>query len=242
MTKEKIIVGLKNNLQKSLSKEEIKDICNEFCEIVGFDNYFLYGSAFTCLLSPPDLFIYGPGQTRPKKNTIDAIVKGCLNTSTPIISGNFDIHASGSSNKFYQHTSSNKLTISYPVHFPQSKFAIFYMSSSSPRKELSQKVESTLAIGNMFAHSAGMAIVNLLEADLEDTPPYLSKREKECLLLASDGNSSHEISNKVGLSAHTINFYLKKARNKLHSKNIQGAISKAMLMGEIKPQIGSESN
>lgn len=65
----------------------------------------------------------------------------------------------------------------------------------------------------------------------------LTKREKECLLWASEGKTAWEISQILKISERTVIFHLKNSMNKTNSINRQQAIVKSILMGEIVPEI-----
>ncbi|NTC22081.1 response regulator transcription factor, partial [Agrobacterium tumefaciens] len=61
-------------------------------------------------------------------------------------------------------------------------------------------------------------------------PEYapLSPRERECLLWIGEGKTYWECARILGLSEHTVRFYLESARHKLGAANTTHAISKAV--------------
>lgn len=232
-----------NEIRQSDSREQIGYYCSAFCQRIGFEQYILFGSIFTRLLSPPGYVISSPDSTiRNKKRQLETITLACKNSSTPIVQGNIDKHSIlyNSLIKTCRTPSAKKLSISFPVHFPLGKLAFLHISTPAKKQDIEAKVLSALAPGNLFAREASTSILHLLECELENKPPYLSPREKECLLRASDGATPQQIAEQVDLSFHTVIFHLKKARDKLKTKNIQGAVGKAMLRGDIVTQIGSE--
>ena len=231
-----------NGIKQSDSREQIQHYCNQFCQHVDFKHFMLFGSIFTSMVAPPSYVIASPDKTfRNKKRQLEAIVLSCKDTFTPVITGNIDPQSFLSNSLFrtYSVSAAKQLSISFPVHFPAGKFAVLHLATPIKKQDIENKVLSSLAFGNLFAHEAGKSILHFLENELENKPPYLNQREKECLLLASDGKAPSQIGRQVGLSAHTVTFHLKKAREKLHSKNIQGAVSKAMLRGDVRTQISS---
>jgi len=230
-------------IQRSDTKEQIEYYCSAFCQHTGFDHYLAFGSIFTSLLSPPTCVIGNLGKSvRNKKRRLDSITHTCMNSSTPIITGNFDKHSIlyNSLIKTQKAPSTKGVSISFPVHFPMGKFAFLHIYINAKQADSEEKILATLAQGYMFAKEMGTSILHLLEYELDNQPPYLNTREKECLLLASDGATPQKIAEQVGLSSHTVIFHLKKARDKLKTKNIQGAVGKAMLRGDIAIRIGSE--
>ncbi len=229
-------------MQRSDNKEQIEYYCRAFCQQVDFKHYLLFGSIFTSLLSPPGYAIGSPDKTiKDKKQQLETIALACMHSFTPIITGNIDKHSilNNSLFKTCLVPSAKQISISFPVHFPVGKLAFLHISTPIKKQDVEAKVLSSLASGNLFAKTASTSLLHLLECELETKPPYLSPREKECLLLASDGTAPQQIADQIGLSPHTVTFHLKKAREKLKSKNIQGAISKAMLRGDISAQTGS---
>jgi DNA-binding NarL/FixJ family response regulator len=63
----------------------------------------------------------------------------------------------------------------------------------------------------------------------------LSEREKQCLVLAAYGQTSHDIAMKLGLAERTIQFHFDAIRSKLGANNRQEAIAKAIALGIIHP-------
>jgi len=245
-------MNLEHNLNQLLEEaglaenhSRLEQLCGDFCRHNVFDHFLLYGCVFTSLLTPPSYIIHSPGKAARLKNKgLREIIHDCLITSTPLVTGNIAtdsiIHNSIFNVKRIPHSKS--LSICFPVHFPQGKFAMLYISTSLDKQAVDDKVINCLAGGHQFARAAGGSIIRLLETELNNKPPYLSQREKECLLMASEGATPRAISEAMGLSSHTIIFYLKKAREKLHSKNIQSAVGRAILSGDISTRIGSEKN
>lgn len=65
--------------------------------------------------------------------------------------------------------------------------------------------------------------------------PLLSARELECLRWSADGKTSSEIGLILGISQRTVYFHLKNVAMKLGVYSTRHAISKAVMMGIIKP-------
>jgi len=232
-----------HEIQQSDTREQIEYYCHAFCRYLGFENFLLFGSIFTSLISPPSYVISSPDRSvRNKRRQLENIFQACMNSSTPIVTGNIDKDSLlyNSLIKTCRTPATKNMGISFPVHFPLGKLAFLHISTPVEKQEIEEKTLAALAPGNLFAREASSSILHLLECELENKPPFLSQREKECLLLASDGETPGKIGEHVGLSAHTVIFHLKKAREKLNSKNIQGAVSKAMLSGDVVTRIGSE--
>lgn len=61
--------------------------------------------------------------------------------------------------------------------------------------------------------------------------PELSRRELECLRLASEGNTSAEIAEKLNLSERTVEHYLTSAARKLNANTRTQAVAIALRSG-----------
>jgi DNA-binding CsgD family transcriptional regulator len=61
----------------------------------------------------------------------------------------------------------------------------------------------------------------------------LSKREKEVLILASNGDIASAIASKLFISARTVDSHIKTLKNKLGAKNIQHAVRLGIIGGYI---------
>lgn len=239
----KIFNEIIQKIQHSDTREQIDCCCDAFCRYADYDNYLVFGTILTSFLSPPTRILGSLGKSvRNKKQQLQSITQTCMNTSTPVITGNFhpDSPLNNPLIKPLRTSPTKGVSVSFPVHFPAGKFAFLHISTNKARDNNEQQVMGTLASGNLFAREAGNAVLRLLEAELQNKLPYLVPREKECLLLASDGSTPQQIAKQLGLSAHTVIFHLKKAREKLGSKNIQSAISKAILHGDVKTVVDSE--
>jgi DNA-binding CsgD family transcriptional regulator len=65
--------------------------------------------------------------------------------------------------------------------------------------------------------------------------PLLSARELECLRWSADGKTSSEIGLILGISQRTVYFHMKNVATKLDVYSTRHAISRAVMMGIIKP-------
>lgn len=242
MDKNNEFANLISRVQQSSYQEEIEECCEAFCSYAKFDNYLVFGSIFTSLVSPPHcLFGNTKGSRKSHLTQIETIKNHCISKTTPVINGNFEQSSLIPGGLIKTRTNrSKKVSITFPIHFPMGKFAFLHISAIMSQQNSEEQILSILAPANLFAREVGNSTLRLLESKLESKSPYLSTREKECLLMATDGTTPKRIAEKMGLSPHTVIYHLKKAREKLKRKNIQGAISKAMLLGDIKVMVDSE--
>lgn len=229
--------------KSAIDEEQIKTTCEQFCNYIGFDQYMVFGSIFLTMVDPPRLILSNANKkTRLKPGDFEQLIQNSVNHSTPIISANLqkDSPLNTSMLNIKRNRSKNNIGISFPVHFPSGRFALLHVTTQADGKDYSDLIMTVMVSGNLFSREIGTSLLRILEYDLGNEVPYLSVREKECLLLASDGLTPLKISKKLGLSTHTVLFHLKKARKKLTSKNLQGAISKALMSGDVTALIDSE--
>ena len=70
--------------------------------------------------------------------------------------------------------------------------------------------------------------------ELNGPPPQrtrVSDRERECLLWTAEGKTSFEIGKIIGISEHTVNYYLNTAASKLDASNRVQAVAIALRTG-----------
>ena len=222
------------------SFKDINTLSYNFAKQAGFKHYFLLGSFFNNYSNPfsrslsnyckttkqrnsPDMYNMLAETIQFSLNSISPVVRGKLRTKQPYrrkLPANIlhikkhDLHSS----------------ISFPVHFPSGRFGLFQLGT---HRHSNIDYETVLVYGYFFATKICKQLLNLINTPFPDV--LLSERERSCLTMACDGINARSTSKLLGLSEHTIQYYLKNARRKLHSHNLQQAISHAISQGEIKP-------
>jgi len=61
----------------------------------------------------------------------------------------------------------------------------------------------------------------------------LNSRERECLIWASEGNTNNEIGKRLGITERTVVYHLGNACRKLHARNRQHAVTRAILTRQL---------
>jgi DNA-binding CsgD family transcriptional regulator len=116
--------------------------------------------------------------------------------------------------------------LSFPVHGANGRRSLLSITSDEEEREwahnrgLYERDFQTLAV---HAHEA---LAPPDEKSLADV--HLSPRERECLLWAAEGKTVWESSRILGLSTHTVRFYLESARRKLSASSNTHAVAKAI--------------
>lgn len=112
----------------------------------------------------------------------------------------------------------------FPTHSPGiGAGAVCYSGTRNP---LSAEEMASLHMASIdiFDHLAGM--------DSGDSGKrQLSERERECLLWTAEGKTSFEIGKIIGISEHTVNYYLNTAASKLEASNRVQAVAIAIKSG-----------
>ena len=60
--------------------------------------------------------------------------------------------------------------------------------------------------------------------DTQNTQPYLTRRQKECLCMTADGMTAQAIALKIGISMRMVRWHLKGAREKLDAVSTVQAV------------------
>ncbi|MER8861894.1 LuxR family transcriptional regulator [Mesorhizobium sp. M0757] len=116
-----------------------------------------------------------------------------------------------------------KSGISVPLRGPDRSLAI--MSFARPwDREFPNGTVTYLQLAAFHFHLRAMKVSNLTGAE---QAPSLSEREKECILWTARGKSSWEIGVILGISTNTVNFHIKKLKQKLDTPSRTAAAIKA---------------
>ncbi|MER8371037.1 LuxR family transcriptional regulator [Mesorhizobium sp. M1378] len=120
--------------------------------------------------------------------------------------------------------------ISVPLHGPNGRFA-FVSFAQRWDGELQNRAMTYLQLAATHFHRriAKFASCNSIEAI-----PNLSPRERECILWTARGKSSWETGKILGISANTVNFHMKNAKQKLDASSRTLAAIKAVKLGIIE--------
>ncbi len=110
----------------------------------------------------------------------------------------------------------------FPVHHPRYGAAAIGFSGNRAPLRVDEMAELHVASIEIFDR-----FVQLQPRSL-DEKAKLSERERECLLWTAEGKTSFEIGKIVGISEHTVNYYLNTASGKLNATNRVQAVAIAL--------------
>ena len=125
-----------------------------------------------------------------------------------------------------------------PIHGALGQFGVINFATESLENSLDHQLTKAISVTQLLVPTLQEAIKRICCNQLTSAASFLTKREVECLVWATEGKSSWEISRILGCSEHTATFHLKNASTKLGASNRYQAISKAMLSGIIQPAFG----
>ena len=216
----------------------IQKNCLEFTRYCGFDHFFILGSFFDDYINPRTQALSNYCDTDKLRHSANIytilaeIIEKGMTSGTPLIRGKLNVNKPhggkilGSIKHISKHD--NHCSINFPVHFPAGRFALLHIGTVSKQPI---NYDSVLTEGYQFALAICSSLFNLIESPF--TNKKLTEREHSCLTLVTDGVTPRMASSQLGLSVHTVQYYLKMARQKLHGKNLQQAISHAINQGQI---------
>jgi two-component system nitrate/nitrite response regulator NarL len=109
------------------------------------------------------------------------------------------------------------------------------ISKEAPTDELLQAIETVVAGGSYFsADTARAALDGLAGRRSERSGPKLtSPRERDVLVAITDGLSSKQIADRLGMSLRTVETHRERIMRKLNIRNVAGLTKYALLEGLI---------
>jgi DNA-binding CsgD family transcriptional regulator len=125
------------------------------------------------------------------------------------------------------------------IHGPRETRVIYGLSNASPcidphrRQEIEERMGNILLLGTYFHEIFMKSVVE------QGIPPPsrgvpLSAREKQCLTLAAQGQTTQDMALQLGVSERTIQFHFDGIRGKLGAANRPEAVAKAIAAGLVK--------
>jgi DNA-binding CsgD family transcriptional regulator len=129
----------------------------------------------------------------------------------------------------------------FPTHAPAGQWSALTLMSTHGGLDAERAILDTLAEGHLLAayvHEACARIIRRrLDQSLAISQPVpdlaLSRRERECLVLAARGKTAAEIGKSLAIAERTVTFHLTNARRKLGTASSPHAVVRAVSLGLI---------
>ena len=129
----------------------------------------------------------------------------------------------------------------YPTHGPAGQWSALTLIGVQPGVEAERAILDTMAEAHLlgvYVHEACARIIRRrLDASVSVSQPApdlaLSRRERECLVLAARGKTAAEIGRTLEISERTVTFHLTNARKKLGTASSPHAVVRAVSLGLI---------
>lgn len=129
--------------------------------------------------------------------------------------------------------------VCYMFHGPHNSHVVIALNSSTAvcdeirRQAVARNLPHVLMFGHYFHEVFMRSVIEVGLAPRAAGAP-LSRRERECLELASHGQTTEDIAGKLEISARTVQFHFDSIRAKLGAANRQEAIAIAVRTGAIR--------
>ncbi len=128
---------------------------------------------------------------------------------------------------------------SIPLHVGAGEFGMLSFASEDTSESQKLRISDAIPVAQIIAPILQDAIKRVEQNAQKNNRPQLTKREIESLTWAMEGKSAWEIARIIGCTERTANFHLANSVEKLGAVNRYQAISKALLLGIIKPSFSS---
>ena len=232
-------------LDAATESNDLKAVCEKFCELFGFEYYIFAVCNVTSLSAPeisalsnyPDEWFKSYFSEEMQKH--DPVVKYCFDNTAPVrwdklLSMPQYLDEVGV--KIIQRAAEMGLVngLSIPLKAPNGRICIFSLASAIP-ENLENRLNDVLPIAQTFSSMLFDTSIRLGLAQDDQKESSLTAREVECLFWACEGKTAWEISKILDVSERTIIFHLTSATKKLGAVNRQHAVAKAIIGGLIKP-------
>ncbi|MBI2753461.1 MAG: LuxR family transcriptional regulator [Betaproteobacteria bacterium] len=232
------------SLQAGRSVEELHATVRRITKDLGFD-HFLYGVQVNLSLARPYQFILSgyPDDWRTRYDAsryveIDPTVRHCATRCVPIVWSPLAFSTPPAERLMHEAREHGLASgASFAIHGRRGEMAMLSLASSSGPKAGNSDILHVLGAAQLLAcylHEAVQRVVLSKDA-LPIAQARLTRREKECLLWASEGKTAWEIGKIVRVSERTVVFHLQNAARKMGVATRQHAVARALSMNLIAP-------
>jgi LuxR family transcriptional activator of bioluminescence operon len=236
------------SLSKASTVEEIHSACSALCNQFNFDQFQYVARLPAAASIKPHYIFIGSYQDEWRARyfakaymSVDPVITHCVSHMTPysweqIIPLERDDKIvrdfMGEAREFGLNSG-----VSFPIHAPQGDFAIFNMASSLERAQVKSQILEAIPFTHLFTaclHENVLKISQQQGLPLKKIP--LIERERECLLWVSEGKTSWDTSEILGISEHTVISHLQNTYEKLSVFSAGQAMARAVSLDLIAPK------
>lgn len=174
---------------------------------------------------------------------IDPVVSHCSNSQTPYLWERFNEHSDDRILNFVGEAAEFKLRDGISIGMPRfdGKTGVINLASDQKIALSPEQHRKIIACLNALQPCIHERICHVTENARQNKKPFLTERERTCLVWVAEGKTAHDIAAILAISEATVVFHLKNSIQKLNATNRSQAIAKAVLLGLITPQFPSDS-
>ncbi|MCP1674612.1 LuxR family transcriptional activator of bioluminescence operon [Natronocella acetinitrilica] len=235
------------------SREELYDVCDQICEMHGFD-YFHYTAQFVSSLVRPTVLIVDampPGWRERYVEegffAVDPIARYSERNLLPATWREAMMRSPASERLGQLKAAARAAGLAGGVVAPARGLAgdvsLLVLASRRGGEDQEQRYRALLPTMHYYAgalHQAAAALA-LHSEDYAYDIPAMSARESECLFWAAEGKTAEETGVILDIARATVEYHLTKATQKLGASGRQQTVAKAMALGLIRPQLSEAS-
>lgn len=221
---------------------EVAAACRKVAASLGFE-HFIYGFRVPISLTHPCQFILS-GYPRAWREhydrhsylAIDPVIMRALSTVLPFGWDELDLSEPAVSRLFQEAAGFGlRHGFSVPVHGAHGEGGVLSLARAEPLPAVASRRQHLFQQAQWFSAVLHQKLRQLVFQ--ENTAPNrrLTRRERDCLRLAADGQSAQDIASTLNIAERTVVFHLNHAEEKLGAKRRQHAVARAVALGEIEP-------
>jgi DNA-binding CsgD family transcriptional regulator len=236
------------SLSKANTVEEIHATCSALCNQFGFDQFQYVARLPAAASIKPHYIFIGSYQDEWRARyfakeymSVDPVITYCVSHMTPYSWE--QITSLEREDKIVRDFMGEACEfglnsgVSFPVHAPQGDFAIFNMASSLDREQVKAQILEAIPFTHLFTASLHENVRKIFQQQgLPLKRISLIERERECLLWVSEGKTSWDTSEILGISEHTVISHLQNTCEKLSVFSPRQAVARAVSLDLIAPQ------
>jgi DNA-binding CsgD family transcriptional regulator len=222
---------------------EIAAACRRVAQTLGFE-HFIFGFRTPISLTHPCQFILS-GYPRAWREhydrnsylAIDPVITRALGTILPFSWDELD-KSDPRVARLFQEAAEYGLRhgFSVPVHGGHGEGGVLSLARAQP--PLPEALSERQQLFQQAQWFSAVLQTKLRKLVFEEAAPptrRLTKRERDCLRLAAEGQSAQDIARALRITERTVVYYLNQAEEKLGTTRRQHAVARGVALGQIEP-------